>query len=411
MSPPPKKKMKKTITILIGILILSVFVRGSIVVQGITEEIKVERGQIYEQTFIIKNTGNTDVAMRLFLKDVIFSEKGKLVFEEPGTHSSSNSNWINLEIDYFLIPGGKAVRLPYRIVAPLEAESGSYWSMIFIEEVAEALSTKGMGVRTNLGYGVMIKTVVGKCHEGIVISNIEFDKQNYLKVILKNNGSKITPAKVKVQFNGKVSKVEVGNIYPGYVRLASFNLEELLDGEHVVRISVEVEDKFFGQKYSFYKGEKPKPKKIATLPERQTQAGKRKPYKLYLSFDYGSSRWGFSLAGRLRVNKKFNISASSNYNDNFLTDNQLGYRVSLNYKPNRWFSVGFGTYVYNDRFITAIRSSLNFKTTRIAIGHQLERNISSFTIQQRLSKYIIRIYGIFSKQRNEFTASFMIPIL
>ena len=122
------------------LLILSVLLFGgfsysqlSVHLNDITEE-DIVPGDIVSATITIKNVGNIDTQAKLYLTDyqIILNQN---LYVSPNTTSRSNASWVNLGVSQVLIPALSKIEIPVEINTPNDPKlSGSYWSLIMVEE-------------------------------------------------------------------------------------------------------------------------------------------------------------------------------------------------------------------------------------------------------------------------------------
>lgn len=385
---------------------------GALTVKPLLWEHKGAGGNVYEGFLIVRNKAEFETRVKLYVQDVVFSEDGKPRFEQSNSHRFSNLEWIEFSVDFFIVPAGKAVKIPFKIVVPEGVENGHFWSICFVQEVPRKAQGGRIGVSTILRYGVLLRTIIGQVEEDIVIENIKFEKGT-LTVLLKNKGTKIAKAKVRMELKDNISESLFENVYPEFCRSFTFDLLHLEDGDYKVNVIVETTDGFFGKKFEFHKGEIKEAKRVPVMASEERRRRKRKPVSLYAVVNYGSIRRGLSLAGNLRV-LDFTLSANSAFSQ-FMANGSISgivtSRVGLRYSK-RWFSLGVNNYIMQDRSYTFYNAGVSFSGTSIGLGYSEQSKLINFRMSQRLwKKFRLSFYGFKSSMKSDWNISVSIPIL
>ncbi|MDE2039905.1 MAG: hypothetical protein KGO96_09285 [Elusimicrobia bacterium] len=139
------------------------------VVDGLTQQYTVKPGGVYEGSLHVRNLGDAVAHARIYQTDYLFYCDGRNVYGKPGRDPRSNARWITLERDRLTIPPHQTAAVNYTIrVSTARALSGTYWSLVMIEEAnpPPAFGKRGdlkpqVGIRQIVRYGVQVVTHVG----------------------------------------------------------------------------------------------------------------------------------------------------------------------------------------------------------------------------------------------------------
>jgi hypothetical protein len=125
-------------------------------------------GEAYEGVIKLQNSGEKSENVKIYQRDFLFYADGLTTYDEPGTAPRSNAAWITFSPNFVTIPSGGSVDVGYRVQVPdYEELSGSYWSLIFIEEIPgelEAQTEDGkytLSISQIVRYGIQIITEIG----------------------------------------------------------------------------------------------------------------------------------------------------------------------------------------------------------------------------------------------------------
>jgi len=144
---------------------------GVSVLGGLTYEMTLKPGGEYEGTIQLLNSGDEPAQVRIFQTDYSFFSDGRTYYGEPGTTPRSNAGWLNVSPSRVTIPPKETVSIYYVAKAPDDpALTGTYWSVIMIEPLAETGSPNiksqdgkvTLGLQTVIRYAVQIITNIGE---------------------------------------------------------------------------------------------------------------------------------------------------------------------------------------------------------------------------------------------------------
>ena len=143
-------------------LLLGGFASAEIVLRsGLSQIHQVSAGEVVRSSLLIENVGESQAAVRIYQTDYTFQADGSNHYPEPGSVPRSNAPWLSLEQSLLQLPPGETVEFDYSIAVPATGLSGTYWSMIMVEEITvpqAAGPDESLAVRTVVRYGVQVVT-------------------------------------------------------------------------------------------------------------------------------------------------------------------------------------------------------------------------------------------------------------
>lgn len=146
--------MKKTISIL-GLISMVFVMSGcfysveAISVIPSIVKFSIIPGENKSDVFNIRNGGNEEVYVEIFMKDWVVGTDTSRKFAEPGTHSRSLCKWITFEEESFTIPPQQNKKIRYMVEVPQNAEGG-YWGLVCFESKPVKKGGGGIKVATQL---------------------------------------------------------------------------------------------------------------------------------------------------------------------------------------------------------------------------------------------------------------------
>lgn len=143
---------------------------ASVVVTGsLTHEFTVVPGRVYEGTIEVSNPTDMPQELKSYQTDFTFNAEGSTVYGEAGSAPRSNSSWINLSPHLLTLPAHGAASIHFSVSVPTDQTmTGTYWSIIMVEPIAQGSAESslgeakdpGLGIKESLRYGVQIVTTV-----------------------------------------------------------------------------------------------------------------------------------------------------------------------------------------------------------------------------------------------------------
>ena len=130
-------------------------------------------GDAYRGSIAIRNPGATVVQVKLYQTDYNFSADGRNSFDAPGSRARSNATWLRLNREQVTIEPEGVVHVDYEVQVPGSATlSGTYWSLVMVQELPAAESSgqalPGMKLGQTLRHAIQIITEIGESGRGEV---------------------------------------------------------------------------------------------------------------------------------------------------------------------------------------------------------------------------------------------------
>jgi len=255
--------------ILIFLLLLTTSLNANFFVQDEwTKVFNVSSGTSHRGTINIVNDSSDIVVVRVTQSDFIISDEDEDIYPEPGSYQRSNANWITVQ-SHITLQAQQDYLLPFTIDVPRNPGlSGSYWSIIFIEEVSALSETNPDIFQINLKYAIqVITTIISTESIDLSVESISYISSTRsdvpsgesISLRLKNTGNSWVEANIKVDvyndnavFIGSFS-LDKNRIYPGFSRQIYVPLRLRLHMNYHAIIVIDAGDgHIFGRQLSFY---------------------------------------------------------------------------------------------------------------------------------------------------------------
>jgi hypothetical protein len=138
---------------------------ADIAIEGdLQREYTAQQGQRIEGVITIVNLGAKSSEAKLYQEDYRFNADGQNFFDQPGSQARSNALWTSFSPKTILVPAGEKVNVNYSIQVPQSAAlSGSYWSVLFVEEAIAPMKNAetGVSINQNIRYGIQLIVNLG----------------------------------------------------------------------------------------------------------------------------------------------------------------------------------------------------------------------------------------------------------
>ena len=102
-----------------------------LVMSGLTEELNIQKGGTARGVIQLKNTGRKPKQVKIYLVE-------KSPTGAQKRHHRSNKNWINIGANKITIPPGGQRKINFKIRAPHNAQTGTYWSNLIVEPISSS---------------------------------------------------------------------------------------------------------------------------------------------------------------------------------------------------------------------------------------------------------------------------------
>jgi len=270
------RRIPGILLVIFMVLTISTYGNAEVVIEGkLIREKSVQSGEIYKEHILIKNNGTDPAQIKVYQTDYLFSHQGWSHYPEPaGQIERSNANWISFNPSFLVIPPKeKAVVNCILKVPPDNSLTGTYWSMLMIEEIIgddeanqatnpdsrTAQTTQSPDFKINIQqvmrYGIQLVSNIGDSgirnikilDRKLFLAPPKGDKENnkekregeyILQLDAKNTGERLLRPLVWVELYDQqgsfAGKYEGGKfiIYPGNSVRYKMNLKNLLPQEY-----------------------------------------------------------------------------------------------------------------------------------------------------------------------------------
>jgi hypothetical protein len=253
------------------------------VVNGLTHEKTIKKGETYESLVILKNIAAEPAEVRLYQTDYSFTADGRKFYDSPGTGPRSNAGWIVLGQKRIVLPPLGQTEVKYTVRIPGREElAGTYWSMIMVEEQPRAAgassgdSTKvRFGIRQVMRSGIQVVTHIGETGA----RKVQFIKTDLLRegsakslaIDVLNTGERwlrpFLTADLVDEKGVSLGRFDGGRwrIFPGTSARYTIDFGSLPDGKYKALIVLDNKDEsVFGAQYTLDFTAKPEPARGAS---------------------------------------------------------------------------------------------------------------------------------------------------
>lgn len=243
------------------------------VVGELAHDFDVVPGSVVGGEILVHNPGNEVRQAKIYQTDYSFFLDGTNFFDEPSSRVRSNASWITFNPSFVTVPPGETATVTYEVEVPADSASlsGSFWSVIMIEDVPEDSpeSTVGdaavevqVGLRQVFRYAVQVATHVRRSERyEIAFAGVDLESGSsggrILRVGVENEGNVLVRPAVWIElFDANGANLgrrdgEVARIYPDTSVSYRFDLTDLGSGDYEVLVVVDAGgDNLFGGQYS-----------------------------------------------------------------------------------------------------------------------------------------------------------------
>lgn len=131
------------------------------IIGDLLEQFESSPGAESRGSFTIRNIGQTDESVRIFLTDYTYKADGTTHYHEDNpdpAHNRSNVEWISLDTQKALIAPGEERTVHYSVKVPTDKPLvGTYWSIMIVEPEVQIKETdKGVSLTPIFRYAVQV---------------------------------------------------------------------------------------------------------------------------------------------------------------------------------------------------------------------------------------------------------------
>jgi hypothetical protein len=232
-------------------LCASISVAAAVVVtSSMTQENTAQPGEIYQGVMVLSNSANVSAAAKVYQTDYSFSADGSNSFGEAGKMKRSNAKWLQLSQGQFTVPPKSVLKVNYQIRVPDDATlTGSYWSMLMVEQIVNNSSQASENMTQKMRYAVQVITQIGTTGTGeLAFIEPKVVKQNgatLFTVDIKNTGERLLRPQISLELYNQqgsaLSKLEGSNLrlYPNTSGRFEIDLKGVPPGKYTGLVVVD----------------------------------------------------------------------------------------------------------------------------------------------------------------------------
>lgn len=233
-------------------------------------------GETHQGTITLDNESDQPATVRLYQTDYAYSADGTTEYGEPGSNTRSNAPWVILPAATATVPADDGLVLNYRVQVPDDPTlAGSYWSILMVEQLAEAVPESegaqdepAVGINTVTRYAIALVTDIGTTGERLLelanpsLQQAEAERGVLFQVDVTNPGERYLQPQVYLELYDE-SGTKVGRfgdqqqrLLPGNSVRQDFDLGTLTSGEYTAVVIADAggED-VFGTRYTLNVGD------------------------------------------------------------------------------------------------------------------------------------------------------------
>jgi len=261
-------KFNKVLLIQVALLVLLVCSTSSaFLVENTTHDYISSPGGQIQTSFWVLNNGTTPKKIMIYKTDYTQRTDGGVEFGAAGKNERSNSSWVNFSPDKFTVDSSKKIEVKVTVQIPKANLSGTYWSMIMVEEeppptnfASDGTGEIVTGIRVLARQAIQIRTsIAGTGEMKAKLFNQKVYKDNekrMFEVMIENTGTLFFRGDFWVElFNsegypiGKTKVVRQG-VYPGMKEKLIVDLSFAKSGKYTALCVYDTQSsKVFGAKY------------------------------------------------------------------------------------------------------------------------------------------------------------------
>jgi hypothetical protein len=198
-------------------------------------------GEKYSSEFKVRNTGDLDQEVKIYLRDYTYNYKGDSYYDVPGTNKRSNSLWIQFNPQVMILKPHETQNIRFEVTIPaMDSLKGTFWSLLMVEGVKPFVpgSLGQLTVHESVRYAIQIITSIGNTGTGVLEfrnPDIEMaEGKKYFKFAMFNTGERLISPDVSMELfdtqtgaSVTLLKAPRNGMYPGTSTLWKFPLDGL----------------------------------------------------------------------------------------------------------------------------------------------------------------------------------------
>ena len=173
-------------------------------------DLVVTPGEKRTETLVLKNSGDTDLTVKVYMEDFVYSPpfEGTKEFFTAGTQKGSNSNWITIAPREVTLAPKAQTQVSYVVNVPQDIKSGGYQGVMIFENLPVKINNNPLVVKQDVAQAGMsfilrIGTLIFIQTEDValkpVLDQFAFEGK-HLKFKYKNAGDAVLISEVKYYF-------------------------------------------------------------------------------------------------------------------------------------------------------------------------------------------------------------------
>ncbi|MDP8269645.1 MAG: hypothetical protein P9L97_13055, partial [Candidatus Tenebribacter davisii] len=168
-------------------------------------------GDTLTNVLTVRNSGNIDEELVIYIKDILYGVDGNGKELEPGNIDRGMAKWVDIFPEKLTVKGGENKQVRFTITIPEKIESGSYWANMYAESVNNPtlmsksnIKGREISILSNIRYKINLNaTIRGEYNKSSEIKNVEIihnerDTTLVIHSTFENNGNVI------LQCNGRL---------------------------------------------------------------------------------------------------------------------------------------------------------------------------------------------------------------
>ena len=214
--------LKRILLLMILILQFGTLHASIVILNGLTHNYKVEKGQVYKGKINLENTDNKPQNVKIFLQDFNYKSDGSIHYTTPHTNEKTNSDWIKLNTDLITLKAKEKTEIYYEITIPNQViQAGSYWSVIIVEPVEDikpADTKEGINITSIVRYAIQIITDIESenAKPDLKFESVKIDREDgkqILKIAVANNGNLYCKPTISIEVYSRNNGQKIGNFF------------------------------------------------------------------------------------------------------------------------------------------------------------------------------------------------------
>ncbi len=236
----------KTVFILLLFLYGINSTAGIAVTNGLTQRHTAGKGSVVSGLIEVKNVGNKPAKVVFYKSDFLVGCDSEVLNpSDTATHERSSSAWLALGAEERILNPKEEYTLTYQFSVPNKDVSGTYWSLIMVEEkpLIDTTRTRDLlKITTNVRFAVQtLLTIPGDFKAEVAFKDIEVvDKEGIKQLSVQLFNESVEAQKIEVNLEVYNEEGELlieqssrkRTLYPFQCKKMFIRLEDILPGSY-----------------------------------------------------------------------------------------------------------------------------------------------------------------------------------